>query len=74
MRTGNLIAYMTSLREAIESLEESWAETRTVWNDAASRNLEQNHLQPIVPKVRSALDASQRLTEVLAKACRDCES
>lgn len=73
MKTGNLTAYMTSLREALETLEESWAETQFSWNDAASRNLEQNHLQPLVPKVRGAFDASQRLTEVLAKAYRDCE-
>jgi hypothetical protein len=73
MRIGNLSAGTAKLHEAMQSLEESWVQIKQDWNDANSLDFEEKHLQSITPKLKLALDAVNRLADVLARAGRDCE-
>ena len=73
MRVGNLNHGAAKLIEALENLELAWEESTTKWKDETSHNFEKHHLKPLKPAVKMALDAINRLDEVLARACRDCE-
>ena len=73
MPTTNLSTGAVKIREALEKLEAAWAETSLHWDDSSSHNFEEEHLQPIGPKVRSALNAINRLRDVTMRVRRDCE-
>ena len=74
MHPTNLTAGAARLREALETLEIAWDETKLHWDDPSSRNFDENHLQPIGPQVRAALDAISRMQQIVASAQRDCEA
>lgn len=73
MRIGDLTDGVTKLHEALNSLQVAWGEVQTGWDDANSRRFEEEYLEPIIPKLKLALDATSRLGDVLARAYRDCE-
>jgi hypothetical protein len=72
MRIGDLSGGSAQLNDSLDSLRTAWAETATRWDDPTSRRLYKERLEPLEPISRKALSAIQRLTEVLAKAERDC--
>jgi len=72
MHIADLHTGIAKLMEATEALREAWEETKLHWHDDNSRNLEENHLRPILPNVKLAIDATNRMAEVLARAERDC--
>lgn len=61
------------IRHALENLQLSWREIEGEWNDAVSRRFCENHLEPIGPKVKLALDAIERMHLLLTEMQRDCE-
>jgi hypothetical protein len=73
MRVGDLTDGITKLHEALDALQRAWAEATIDWDDANSRSFQENQLEPILPKLKLALDATNRLGDVLARARRDCE-
>lgn len=73
MRTANLDIGRDQLQEAGEALERRWHETREHWNDANSRNIEENHLEPLHRELIKMLSAIQHTTDILKQAARDCE-
>ena len=73
MQVVSLSTGPARIREALETLEIAWSETKDEWDDASSRNFEENHVQPIGPKVRQAMDAISRLRDAVARVGRDCE-
>jgi hypothetical protein len=62
----------TKLRYAAEKLWLKWEDTRSEWNDGASRDFERDHLLPLEPKVAAALRAMALLMEVLQRAEHEC--
>ena len=74
MRIANLHSGTVRIQEALEALESVWEETSQSWDDSSSRNFEEEHLQPIGPKVRSVLHALSHLRDVTMRVQRDCES
>ncbi|MFN0196313.1 MAG: hypothetical protein ACKVT0_06185 [Planctomycetaceae bacterium] len=72
MRTGDLSAGVAKLRDAIEMLETSWNETTDYWQDANSRHIEEEYLQNIVMSVKLAIEATQKMSDLLARANREC--
>jgi len=73
MAMGSLIDGSGQLKAAADQLEETWMAARVEWDDAISRNLEEEHLEPLFVQVRTTLDAIARLNGVLVTACRECE-
>jgi len=74
MRIADLNTGAARLRDAADVLAANWADTRTFWNDANSRSLEETSLKPLADDVNAALAAVQHLAEVLMQAQRHCES
>lgn len=73
MRIASLDAGRDQLREAGEVLERVWDETREVWRDANSRNIEENHLAPLHNELVKMLSAIQQLDDILKHSTRECE-
>ena len=73
MRFCDLNTGLGQLTEAFSHLKERLAETKTHWNDDTSRQFQQTHLEPVLPRLRLAISAVQRLTEVLSKAEKELE-
>jgi hypothetical protein len=74
MRRCDLATGASRIRHALETLEIAWHEAGGEWNDAVSRQFEANHLEPMVPRVKMALDAISRMSLLLDEVERDCES
>ncbi len=72
MRTGDLSSGVAKLRDAIEMLETNWNETAEYWQDANSRRIEEEFLQNIVMSVKLAIEATQKMSDLLARAQREC--
>lgn len=72
MKSGEIITTISRLRDSLETLEANWCLTRKDWNDSNSRNLEENHLQPISVEVSTAFSVIQRLADVVGQAEREC--
>ena len=74
MRKFDLHTGASRIRKALEVLEQTWAEASDDWNDAVSHRFCEQHLEPILPEVKTALDAIGRMHLLLDEAKRDCES
>jgi hypothetical protein len=74
MRQCDLATGAGRIRHALENLETVWNETSDQWNDAVSRRFREYHLDPMVPKLKLALDAIARMSLLMDEVERDCES
>lgn len=74
MRIADLNTGSARLRDALDVLAAKWVDTKDLWKDANSRNVEENHLKPIADETLTTLGAIQHLGDVLMQAQRDCES
>jgi len=73
MRKCDLSNGAGRIRHALENLEVAWNEAATDWNDSVSRGFRENHLEPIVPQLKLALDAISRMDLLIDEVERDCE-
>jgi len=62
-----------SLAKATKELLEKWAQTREIWSDAQSRELERNFFSQLEQDVRTAIGALDRMDSVIHKIRNDCE-
>jgi hypothetical protein len=74
MRKCDLSTGAARIRGALENLETVWNEISDDWNDAVSRRFREHHLDPMIPRVKLALDAISRMSLVMDEVERDCES
>jgi len=74
MRKCDLHTGAARIRHALENLDTVWNEVSDDWNDAVSRRFREQHLDPMVPRVKLALDAIARMNLLLDEVERDCES
>ena len=72
MRIADLNTGASQLRGALESLQRAWSDTCEHWDDANSRNFEENHLRPLGSDLASTFPAIDQLASVLAQAEREC--
>lgn len=72
MRPGDLSTGVARLRDALETLETSWNETSQHWQDVNARRVEEEYLQNIVMSVKLAIESTQRMNDLLARAQREC--
>ena len=74
MRRCDLATGAARIRDAMENLETVWNEISDQWNDAVSRRFREHHLDPMVPRLKLALDAISRMSLLMDEVERDCES
>jgi hypothetical protein len=74
MRQCDLATGSSRIRHALENLEVVWNEVSDQWNDAVSRRFREQHLDPMIPDVKLALDAISRVSLLMDEVERDCES
>jgi hypothetical protein len=73
MQIADLSTGAGKLSSAMCELQLAWQHTKTQWSDTNSHSFEKDHLQPMVPVIKAALDATSELTELLARAQQECE-
>lgn len=61
---------VTALADAVRVLEETLADTRGQWNDAARRAFDQQHLTPVLGDAKQTLAELRQLAAELAAATR----
>jgi hypothetical protein len=61
------------LQEAYKELRLRWADARSQWDDAMSRDFGEQHVDPLERYVRSAVSAMEQLSELVWQARRECE-
>lgn len=74
MRKCDLATGAGRIRHALENLETVWNESSSDWNDVVSRRFQELHLEPMVPRLKLALDAIARMNLLINEVERDCES
>lgn len=74
MRKCDLSTGAGRIRHALEQIETVWNENSAEWNDAVSRNFQERHLEPMIPRLKLALDAIGRMALLMNEVERDCES
>ena len=74
MRRCDLATGASRIRNALENLETVWNEIPGEWDDAVRRRFGEQHLDPMVPRVKLALDAIGRMSLLMGEVERDCES
>jgi hypothetical protein len=58
----------------MENVEIAWHEASSSWNDAVSNRFREHQLDPLIPRLKLALDAVARMALLLDEVERDCES
>jgi hypothetical protein len=74
MRKCDLATGAGRIRHALEHLESVWSESTAQWNDAVSRNFQEHHLEPMIPRLKLGLDAIARMNLLINEVERDCET
>lgn len=72
MRQTDLHASAAQIRDAFEDLQTAWLDVAAHWNDGVSQAFCQNHLEPLGPIVKLALDSTTRMATTVAKMHHDC--
>jgi hypothetical protein len=73
MRRSDLFTPSGRIRHALEELEAAWQASSDQWNDSVSHRFAEHQLEPMIPKLKLALDAISRMHQLLSEAQRDCE-
>jgi hypothetical protein len=73
VRICDLHTGISQLTQALADLKDGWIAAGAQWNDAARKQFEEEHLQPLPAHIQRMMIAAQRLSEVVEKAQRDCE-
>lgn len=74
MKPWDLASGAARLRSAMKDLEHAVALAGENWNDDTFRAFDQRFLQTLRPAMRTALDALNRLEQVLDRALAECSS
>ncbi len=61
------------LQRGLKDVYRVWEEASESWDDGASRAVFEEHLEPMAPVVKGALDAVSRMRQLLQHAQRDLE-
>ena len=73
MRLADLHTNAAYIRDAFDDLQTAWMEVSEQWNDGVSLAFCQNHLEPLGPTVKLALDSMQRMGVMVAQMHNECE-
>ena len=73
MKRCDLMTSAARIRYALDNLELLWQQTAEHWDDGVSRRFAELQLDPMIPKVKLALDAIGRMQHLMTEVQRDCE-
>jgi len=73
MRSADLHTSAAQIRDAFDDLQAAWIAASEEWNDGVSRAFCQNHLDPLGPTVKLALDSITRMGVLAARMHAECE-
>jgi hypothetical protein len=73
MKKCDLATPAARIRHALEHLETVWQDSADAWSDPVSQRFAERQLEPMIPKVKIALDAIGRMHQLLTEVQRDCE-
>jgi hypothetical protein len=74
VKPSDLYTSAAHVRDAFDELQIAWQEASANWNDNVSRSFCENHLEPLGPVVKLALDAVSRMSHLVDRMHRDCDS
>jgi hypothetical protein len=74
MRKCDLATGAGRIRHAVKNLETVWHDVSGQWDDVVSRRFREQHLDPMIPDVKLALDAISRMHLLIDEVQRDCEN
>jgi hypothetical protein len=74
MRKCDLITGVSRIFDALEKLQITWQESSSGWNDSVSRRFREEHLDPMIPDVKLAMESVARMNSLMEEVQRDCES
>ena len=73
MKKCDLTTPASRIRHALDNLETVWQRSTDEWDDAVSQRFAAHQLEPLVPKLKIALDAITRMDQLMTEVQRDCE-
>jgi hypothetical protein len=73
MKPCDLDTGAARLVRGLKDLHAVWEEASEDWNDSVSAGVFKDHIEPMTPIVKSALDAIGRMRTLLHEAQRDLE-
>lgn len=73
MKPCDLDTGAAALRRSLKELILVWDEASEEWNDSVSEAVFKEHIEPMAPIVKGALDAVGRMRTLLHEAQRDLE-
>jgi len=74
MKKCDLATPAARIYHAMENLEGAWQQSADDWDDPVSRRFAERQFEPMVPKLKIALDAINRMHQLLTEVQRDCEA
>ena len=72
MKVCDLTTGSTKLNLAMRTIREARELAKMFWDDQRSNEFYEEHIEPMEPKIKQGIEAVNRLTQVLAKAEREC--
>ncbi len=66
-------AGMGKLRDAAKQLRLQWFEVQGSWQDENARRFHENHVAPLLARLRMVEQAMSQIGSTVQKARRDCE-
>jgi len=72
MRAWDLNGGAMKLEQALQFLQKSTVEVAEHWDDQSAHKFRETYFVPLVPMVKAALEAIDRLEQVLARAEYEC--
>jgi hypothetical protein len=73
MKRCDLSTPANRIRHALDNLEAVWQRATDEWDDPVSQRFAERQLEPMIPKIKIALDAIGRMHQLLTEVQRDCE-
>jgi hypothetical protein len=73
MKKCDLTTPASRIRYALETLESVWNKSSDQWDDMVSQRFAERQLEPMIPKVKIALEAIGRMQQVMTEVQRDCQ-
>jgi hypothetical protein len=68
----SVTAGLGRLRRAAKDLRTQWGEVKTVWHDENCRRFGENHIEPLLARLRTVELAMGHIAAVLQRARHDC--
>ena len=72
MKGWDLNSGAVKLRQAMDTLQKTVLDVTEHWDDATARKFRETYLAPLGPDFRTAVEAIERLQEVIARAEHEC--